>query len=116
MLLLAECLVKQGKNGEALPYLNQVRKRAGLANLASANDDNVANEMRHELAFENHRWTDLVRNGKAVETLNAKGKQLKSLYGWLLPASFNVTNNRLIYAIPSREVQINSNLVQNPGY
>ncbi|MEJ2905724.1 RagB/SusD family nutrient uptake outer membrane protein [Pedobacter panaciterrae] len=116
LLLLAECLVKQGKNAEALPYLNQVRKRAGLPNLASATDDNVASEMRHELAFENHRWTDLVRNGKAVETLNAKGKQLKSLYGWLLPASFNVTNNRLIYAIPSREVQINSNLVQNPGY
>ncbi|MDP3443408.1 MAG: RagB/SusD family nutrient uptake outer membrane protein, partial [Ignavibacteria bacterium] len=30
LLLLAECLVNQNKNSEALPYLNQVRRRAGL--------------------------------------------------------------------------------------
>lgn len=116
LLLLAECLVKQNKPMEALPYLNQVRRRAGLPDLMEATEDRVANEMRHELAFENHRWTDLIRNGKAIETLTQKGDTLKALYGWLLPGSFNVTENRLIYAIPSREVLINSNLVQNPGY
>jgi len=116
LLLLAECLVKQNKQAEALPYLNQVRQRAGLPNLAEASEDNVANEMRHELAFENHRWTDLIRNGKAVETLNQKGVRLKAIYGWLLPTSFNVTENRLVYPIPFREIQINSNLMQNPGY
>jgi hypothetical protein len=35
---------------------------------------------------------------------------------WLLPSSFNVDANRLQYAIPFREMQINNNLVQNPGY
>ncbi|HYH55671.1 MAG TPA: RagB/SusD family nutrient uptake outer membrane protein, partial [Anseongella sp.] len=116
LLLLAECLVKQNKHSEALPHLNQVRNRAGLPPLAEATEENVADEMRHELAFENHRWTDLIRNGKAVEVLNAKGERMKALYGWLLPGSFNVTENRLLYAIPFREMQINSNLVQNPGY
>lgn len=116
LLLLAECLVKQNKNGEALPYLNQVRNRAGLPDLSQATEGNVANEMRHELAFENHRWTDLIRNGNAVEVLTAKGERMKELYGWLLPSSFNVTTDRLIYAIPFREMQINNNLTQNPGY
>ncbi len=116
LLLLAECLVAEGKVAEALPYLNQVRARAGLPALTTATKENVANEMRHELAFENHRWTDLVRNGMAIDVLKAKGERLKALNGWLLPNTFNVTQNRLIYAIPFRELQINSKLTQNPGY
>ena len=116
LLLLAECLVAQNKNAQALPYLNQVRVRAGLPELTEATSENVAVEMRHELAFENRRWTDLIRTGKAVEVLNAKGVRMKELYGWLLPNTFNVTEERLIYPIPYREMQINNNLVQNPGY
>lgn len=116
LLLLAECLVKQNKPMDALPYLNQVRRRAGLTDLSEATELAVANEMRHELAFENHRWTDLIRNGKAIEALTQKGQRLKAMNGWLLPGSFDVTENRLIYAIPSREILINTNLVQNPGY
>lgn len=116
LLLLAESLVQQGKSSEALPYINQVRTRAGLAPLSSVTLEDIANEMRHELAFENHRWTDLIRHGKAIEVLNAKGVRLKELYGWLLPVSFNVTEERLIYAIPDREILINNNLTQNPGY
>jgi hypothetical protein len=116
LLLLSECLVQENKNGQALPYLNQVRQRAGLAPLSEATLDNVANEMRHELAFENHRWTDLIRIGKAIEVGNAKGVRLKALYGWLLPSSFNVTPNKLVFPIPARELQINTQLTQNPGY
>jgi hypothetical protein len=117
LLLLAECLVAQNKSSEALPYLNQVRLRAGLPALSTATSDNVANEMRHELAFENHRWTDLIRTGKAIEVCNAKGVRMKALYGWLLPGTFNVTENRLIYAIPYREMLTNTKLLpQNPGY
>jgi len=116
LLLLAECLVDENKNGAALPYLNQVRARAGLAPLTAATADNIAVEMRHELAFENHRWTDLIREGQAIPVCTAKGVTLKTIYGWLLPASFNVTQDRLIYPIASRELQINTKLVQNPGY
>ncbi|WPU97069.1 RagB/SusD family nutrient uptake outer membrane protein [Mucilaginibacter sabulilitoris] len=116
LLLLAECLVDEGKNGDALQYLNRVRKRAGLPDLAQATKQNVSDEMRHELAFENHRWTDLIRNNMAIDVLNAKGVTMKKLYGFLLPSTFNVTQNRLIYAIPFRELQINNKLTQNPGY
>jgi hypothetical protein len=116
LLLLAECLVSENKASDALPYLNQVRRRAGLADLAVASAANIANEMRHEVAFENHRWTDLIRYGTAVDVLNAKGVRMKALYGWILPAAFNVTATKLIYAIPTREVQTNTKLTQNPGY
>lgn len=116
LLLLAECLVNENKSAQALPYLNQVRRRAGLPDVAAATADNVANERRHELAFENHRYQDLIRIGKAIEVLNAKGVRLKAQYGWILPAAFNVTAEKLLYPIPYREVQINNKLVQNPGY
>jgi hypothetical protein len=116
LLLLAECLVNENKSAQALPYLNKVRQRAGLPDLAQATAANVADETRHELAFENHRWTDLIRIGKAIEVSNAKGVRLKALYGWILPAAFNVTQNKLIFPIPFRELQINNKLTQNPGY
>ena len=116
LLLLAECLVDENKNAEALPFLNQVRARAGLPALAVATANNVADETRHEFAFENHRWTDLIRTGKAVEAVTAEGQRLKALYGWLLPTTFIITEDKLLAPIPFRELQINPKLVQNPGY
>ena len=116
LLLLAESLVEQGKEAEALPYLNQVRERAGLKPLTVATKQNVSDEMRHELAFENHRWTDLIRTGQAVSVMNEYGKEMKRLYGWILPSAFNVTKERLIFAFNKRELEINDKLVQNPGY
>ncbi|MCE7062275.1 RagB/SusD family nutrient uptake outer membrane protein [Dyadobacter sp. CY343] len=116
LLLLAECLVEQGKATQALPHLNAVRRRAGLPALTQATKLNVSNEMRHELAFENHRYQDLIRTGQAIDVLTKKGQQMKALYGFLLPSAFNVTQNRLIFAIPFRELQVNNQLVQNPGY
>jgi hypothetical protein len=116
LLLLAECLVEQGKNGEALPWLNAVRKRAGLPELAAATRQNVSDEMRHELAFEHHRWTDLIRTGQAIAVMTEFGRTMKSLYGWVPDYAFNVTQERLIYPFPVRELNVNRYLVQNPGY
>ncbi|MBX2922687.1 MAG: RagB/SusD family nutrient uptake outer membrane protein [Chitinophagaceae bacterium] len=116
LLLMAENLVQQGKNDLALPYLNKVRTRAGLDDLDVATLENVLNERRHELAFENHRWTDLIRTGKAIEVMSAYGQRMKQEYPFLPANSFNVTENRLIYPIPYRDLQLNKNLKQNPGY
>lgn len=116
LLLLAEALVKQNKNDEALPYINQVRERAGLPALTTVTLENVMDEMRHELAFENHRWTDLIRNGKAVEVMTRFGKEMKALYPWILPSAFPMTEEKQVYAFPRREMDINHLLEQNPGY
>lgn len=116
LLLLAECLVEQGKNAEAMPYINQVRARAGLPALTSVTKQAVSDEMRHELAFENHRWTDLIRTGQAIEVMTKHGKEMMALYPWILPSAFNVTQERLVYPFHFRELQVNKELKQNPGY
>jgi hypothetical protein len=120
LLLLAEALNETGASAQALPYLNQVRKRAGLKDVTATAQADVRaaidKERRVELAFENYRWLDLVRQDKAIAVMTAFGKVQKEKYGYLLPTSYTVTNNRLVYAIPFREMQLNTKLVQNTGY
>ncbi|MGI8637117.1 MAG: RagB/SusD family nutrient uptake outer membrane protein [Segetibacter sp.] len=123
LLMLAECLNETGKSAQALPYLNQVRTRAfGAGNGQITVTDQVAlraiiaKERRTELAFENKRWQDLIRTGQAIPVMTAYGTKLKQQFGYLLPQSYNVTQNRLLYPIPLREINLNPLLVQNPGY
>lgn len=116
LLSLAECLVYQNKNSEALPFINQVRNRAGLLSLTSVNEDAIAMERKHELAFENHRWFDLLRTGKAIEVMTGHGKQMKALYPYLAERTYQITEEKLLFPIPYRELQINTLLEQNPGY
>lgn len=122
LLSLAEALNEQGRAPEALPYLNEVRVRAGL--VASTETDQallrdiIAHERRVEFAFENKRWLDLVRTGKAIEVMTANGEYLKTVHAgesYLPDISYNVTQERLLFPIPNREVLI-GNLEQNPGY
>ena len=120
LLMLAESLNEQGKPAEALPFLNQVRTRAGLA--FSTSTDQAAlrsiiyHERRVELAFENHRWFDLVRTGQAIPVMTAFGVLQKLKYAYILPAAYNVTPNKLIFAIPYRETQVNPAIKQNLDY
>lgn len=116
LLSLAECLVEQGKAAEAVQYVNQVRVRAGLPEVSAVDKYVVANERRHELAFENHRWFDLVRTGMAISVMNEYGKKAKKLYPYLQERTYNVTQDRLIFPIPFKERQVNTQLTQNPGY
>lgn len=120
LLLLAEAQNEQGKTGAALLNLNLVRARAGLAVLTETNQallrDIILHERRVELAFENHRWDDLIRTGKAIEVMNAYGAKLKQQHSYLSPDSYNVTTNRLLYPIPQSERELNPALTQNPGY
>ncbi|GAB4011008.1 RagB/SusD family nutrient uptake outer membrane protein [Spirosoma migulaei] len=82
LLFLAESLNEQGKTGEAAPYINQVRARAGLAaTTASAQADMreaIFKERRVELAFENKRWFDLTRTGRVKEIIGAYGAKVKA--------------------------------------
>lgn len=120
LLLLAECLNEQNKSAEAIPYLNQVRARAGLAAARATTEtdlrDAIARERRVELAFENHRWLDLVRTGQAIPVLTAFGAKQKQTRMYLSASTYNVTQNRLIFPIPQNELLISGLLTQNPGY
>jgi len=128
LLMLAECLNEQNKQGEALTHLNAVRQRAGLTSFTGSSQaalrTAVLRERRVELAFENKRWWDLIRSGQAVSVMTAFGASVKANPGRYyyapgvapLPNAFTVTNNSLIYPIPVTEIIINPSLVQNPGY
>ncbi len=122
LLSLAESLNEQDKQSEALTYLNMVRQRAGLANKTETNKvllrEIIAHERRIEFAFENKRWFDLLRTGKAIEVMNENGEYIKGVHSteaYLPSNSYNVTEQRLVFPIPYREIQI-SKLEQNPGY
>ena len=122
LLMLAETLNEQGQTPEALEFLNIVRRRAGLEGLNASSQTDlrqaILQERRIELAFENKRWIDLVRTGSAVEVMNAYGSKLKSnpAYYYLSPSTYNVNEDDLLFPIPFLEIQINPDLVQNPGY
>ena len=115
LLLKAEALLQtSGDISGALALVNQVRARVGLAPKTAASLDAakaiVANERRLELAFEGHRWFDLVRTGKAIEVMNAQ----KDGNGANL--NYNVQPFRLLFPIPQQQIDLNPLLTQNPGY
>lgn len=119
LLLLAESLTEQGKIGDAATYLNQVRKRAGLADTKASSQADmrtaVYQERRVELAFENKRWFDLVRTGRAVEVITAYGQRIKAnpvAYYYpegRLPRPNAFTNLDLYYALPADESALSPN-------
>ena len=110
LLMKAEALNEQGQTAQAMETLNIVRRRAGLANVANLSQaalrEKIIHERRIELAFEGHRWFDLIRlqNGDyAINFLHSIGKT-------------RVTKERLLFPIPQTEMDANSLMTQNPGY
>lgn len=110
LLIEAEALNEQGLTTEAAAPLNIVRTRAGLpsvSNLSQADmREKIIHERRMELAFEGHRWFDLIRLDHGNYALN----YLKSI------GKGNVTKDRLLFPIPQTEMDANSLMTQNPGY
>lgn len=88
-------------------YLNQVRARVGLPGFGTAGypakyatlAQAIEHERRVELSFEFHRFFDLVRTGRAVEVLKAKG--------------FAITDKKLRFPIPQNAIDVNPKLTQN---
>lgn len=115
LLFLAEALEEQGKGGEALPYLNEVRARAGLGDATGDLEEAIFEERRVELAFENKRWFDLVRTGRANEVITAFGARVfgnPNDYYYPVgaePRGNSFSNIRLRYALPASESEFNPN-------
>jgi tetratricopeptide (TPR) repeat protein len=77
LLMYAEALNENGKTDPALGYLNQVRARAGLPAYSGLGQSDtremIYKERRVELGMEGHRWFDLLRTGRAYDSLQASG-------------------------------------------
>lgn len=76
LLFLAEALNEQGKDAEAAEYLNMVRSRAGLGPAQGNLKEAIFHERQVEFAFENKRWFDLVRTGRATEVMTEFGEKV----------------------------------------
>lgn len=76
---------------------NRIRTRAGLAAAATVTLDDILLERRLELAHEGHKIHDMKRTKQNV-------------------GSLPYNDPKLVFPVPLREINANSNLVQNPGY
>lgn len=105
LLMNAEAAVELGNQAAAVTSINMVRNRAGLASLAIVTINDVWKERRVELALEQDRFFDLVRQGRAGTVLRAHGK-----------TNF-VDGKHELFPIPQAEIDLSNNkLTQNPGY
>lgn len=107
LLMYAEALNENNKTIEALGILNMVRDRADMPlydNLSKEETrEMIYLERRLELAFEGHRWFDLVRTGRAFQVMEP----------------FGMRPYMTVFPIPLSQTQlVNDPLVlpQNPGY
>ncbi|WP_085536157.1 RagB/SusD family nutrient uptake outer membrane protein [Massilibacteroides vaginae] len=114
-LIAAEAAVKLNKNEEALNYLNAIVQRANPEKevTGTVTLERVLIERRKELVGEGHRFFDAMRNN---QTITRKGKSHTS--DLLLPETKQFDRNyfKIILAIPTSEINVNPNIVQNPGY
>jgi hypothetical protein len=121
LLDYAETLNELNRTSEAYTYINQVRARAGLPALAAGLTqaqfrDAVFQEERVELAFEDKRWFQLLRTGRAIAVMTAQGADIKSYAGARRPSiAYNITPQMLLFPLPIREIT-NNGFAQNPGY
>lgn len=110
LLMKAEALNEMGQTAAAAEPLNIVRRRAGLPDVSGLSQDEmrekIIHERRMELAFEGHRWFDMIRldhGNYAIKFLKSIGKN-------------NVNKVRLLFPIPQTEIDANPLMKQNPGY
>src|SRR5260221_1820186 len=121
-LIYAEAVLRGGTGGDAttaLGYINKLRGRAYANDPASTAGnitagqltvDFILDERARELYWEGFRRTDLIRYNKFVEGIY--------LWPWKggVSSGTGVASDRKIYPIPSRDINSNTNLHQNPGY
>jgi hypothetical protein len=114
LLLRAEAYNNKGDWASAATLVNKVRTRVSLAATTAANTNDmtlaIEKERRLELAFEGHRWFDLLRTGRAITVMNAQ----KDGAGASL--NYNVKDYQLLYPVPQTQIDLNPTLLQNPGY
>lgn len=118
LLMYAECLNETGQTADAYQYIQLVRDRANLPDLAVVRPnmtpqqmrDQIAHERFLEFALEGHRFDDIRRWGWLSDPV--KLEWLKSR-----DTEFNTfVAGREFFPIPLLEIDNNPGTVQNPGY
>ena len=128
ILMYAEVLNELNDLPAAIVQINKIRERAFGNQLNNYNNvsiptkeifrDKVLNERRLELAFENQRWFDLIRTGKALDFLQTEHRLADWKTGVIyISLNLNMQPYQALYPIPFDEIEISKGvLTQNPGY
>ncbi len=127
ILMLAEVNMYLGDNATAIQYLDMVRVRAGMPTYAvSMNNVSfsskfptlklaILHERRVELAFEHHRWFDLLRFFTTDELVTYFKSKNQADFGAALLSNFSAKDR--YYPIPFDEYKLDpAKMYQNPGY
>jgi len=113
-LIAAEAEARlNGATATAYGFINAVRKRAGLTDLATgltkdAFIDAVIQERAWEFFAEGDRWYDLTRTGKFLTVIP---KAVNNVYPVRTPTAKNK-----YFPIPQDEINANAKLIQNPDW
>lgn len=126
LLMLAEAYNELGSTAQALEYLNEVRTRVdGLEAYALSEVDSyfefkiaLEEERRVEFAFENQRWFDLLRTGRALTVMN---QHFNAEFQYNDPDDPEspvtpIEEWQLVLPIPQYAIDLNPNIAQNIGY
>lgn len=127
ILMLAEVSNYLGDTAGAIQYLDMVRARAGVPLYAAVSATSaysskyptlrlaILHERRVELAFEHHRWFDLLRTFSTDELVTYFKSKSQADFGIARLANFS-TKDRF-YPIPFDEYKLDpTRMYQNPGY
>ena len=127
ILNLAEVSFYLGDNAGAINYINMVRARAGVPDYATMMTNPsyaakyptlklaILHERRIELAFEHHRWHDLIRFFKPQELVTYI--QSKSQLDYNNSPLINCSTKDYYFPIPVNETRLDPvKMYQNPGY
>ncbi|HVI46675.1 MAG TPA: RagB/SusD family nutrient uptake outer membrane protein [Chitinophaga sp.] len=101
LLMKAEALLRTGNAPAALLLVNQIRLKRGATPLAALDLNSLLDERGRELYWEGWRRQDLIRFGKFLQP-------------WQLKPTDDP--KYLLFPIPTSDLAVNKNLVQNPGY
>lgn len=115
-LMYAEAVLRGGggSTGQAVTYINELRKRAYGDNSGDISSSDltlnfIINERGRELYWEAHRRTDLVRFNQFTEN------GVWAFKGGV-PQGTTTAPFRNIMPIPASDLGVNTKLTQNPGY
>ena len=136
LLIKAEALVQLGRNSEAAEPFNQLRRRAGIAEVSAPTFDQIKREWDYEFTYEqfsvlnSYRWKDLISSVKQVKNYKHfaddwKTKQtftsdqeayFQKVHNHLVAKYNNVRGRHYRQPIPTGLHGEALGIAQNPGY
>ena len=121
LLLAAEAQLLAGNSSKALDYINQIRTRAKEQPLTAVTLDDIKMEKRLELCCEAIRYQDLVRWNDAKSAMGNQGKEVPAFtkdgiqWNWQ-NSVYGFQDKHMLLPIPLKELELNPNMQQNPGW